>query len=334
MNYETISRDELIAEIERLRLAEEASSLFRRRIQKAVDSNSDCIWITDSEERIVFFNEALRRTLFLLYGTELVPGMRLADVVPPEKFPPEYMYWKEFYDRSACEQNFPHEFSFIEGDSIRHNVITRSPVEGGGLIFFARDITLLREAEDREYEATALTGKILEASTIGILTYNSAGRCVSANSAAGSILGAGADALLNENIYDSGSWKSCGISSAAKDVLAGSEGVRLTVKTESAHNRILWLECRLMPFVSRSSRNLLLIINDITESRQIEEDTNRIMHGLKQSNAELETFAYVASHDLQEPLRVIASYLQLIERRYADRLDDKGKDFILRTVNA
>ena len=67
---------------------------------------------------------------------------------------------------------------------------------------------------------------------------------------------------------------------------------------------------------------------DITKRKKAEETLKMKLEELRRSNEELEQFAYVSSHDLQEPLRMISSYLQLLQRRYEGNLDEKADKYI------
>jgi signal transduction histidine kinase len=67
---------------------------------------------------------------------------------------------------------------------------------------------------------------------------------------------------------------------------------------------------------------------EIVARKQAEQEVMRKAEQLARSNKELENFAYVASHDLQEPLRMVTSYLRLVERRYKNQLDEAGIEFI------
>jgi signal transduction histidine kinase len=76
------------------------------------------------------------------------------------------------------------------------------------------------------------------------------------------------------------------------------------------------------------SRLLERSIKYSIERKNAEKELKETVEELKRSNDELQQFAYITSHDLQEPLRTIASYTQLIERRYKDRLDDDADEFL------
>ncbi len=67
---------------------------------------------------------------------------------------------------------------------------------------------------------------------------------------------------------------------------------------------------------------------EIKERKKTERQLKHALIQLERSNRDLEQFAYVASHDLQEPLRMIVSYVQLLERRYREKFDENAKDFM------
>ena len=95
-----------------------------------------------------------------------------------------------------------------------------------------------------------------------------------------------------------------------------------------------WLEDMVDERTEELSRINRKLKKEIGKRSRVEKELIRLTASLKQSNAELEQFAYVASHDLKEPLMLITAFAERLQLRYTDELDERGRDYVGRIVKA
>lgn len=102
------------------------------------------------------------------------------------------------------------------------------------------------------------------------------------------------------------------------------------IRNRAKDGSFYWVDTTIVPLKNRDGKPIkyLAIRFDITAQKRTEERLKQTLNELEYTNKELEHFAYVASHDLREPLRMVTSYAQLIGRKYQGRLDENADVYI------
>lgn len=90
-----------------------------------------------------------------------------------------------------------------------------------------------------------------------------------------------------------------------------------------------YYKLRVAPYaVGKAGNRAFAIYTDVTDLRETKSELEETVAQLEQSNDRLQQFAYIASHDLQEPLRMVSSYMTLLEDEYEDNLDEEAMEYI------
>jgi PAS domain S-box-containing protein len=175
---------------------------------------------------------------------------------------------------------------------------------------------------------------LIDSSSLGIGTYDSFGRCILANEAFAKIMGLPREQLLSQNYNSTETWKTSGLLDLAREATSTGKETRGEIHTLNVFGKETWLDCRFTPFYTNAEPHLLLYIDDITESKQAEVNLKIYAEKLEQSNRDLQEFAYIASHDLQEPLRKVLAFSDRLANKYGNSLDETGYDYLKRMREA
>ncbi len=324
----TMSRAEIgggaVTVVTMRRRADAAHVQATERLAAIVESSADAIFTTDLNGVLTSWNRGAEQ-MYGLSETEVL-GRPVSILIPAERM----------HEMGAVIGNISagravdglETVRLAKGGRALDVSITISPMRDTrgtiiGASTVARDITERRRADDR-------MRALLESAPDAVIVVGEGGRIVVVNRQTEEMFGYAREDLLGNRVEMLIPERLREIEAYGAGYFSSPEtrqtGAALELCGQRADGAEFPVEMTFSPLDTDTGRLVYIAVRDISDRKAIDEE-------LRRSNHDLEQFAYVASHDLSEPLRVIAGFVDLLARRYRGELDEEADKFIDFTVS-
>jgi PAS domain S-box-containing protein len=224
----------------------------------------------------------------------------------------------------------PQKKGIIHLDIINTPLKSDGSSEVKGYLVQLADNTVHRLVEDALTNSETRYRRLFETAQDGILILDAKTEQITdVNPFLVEMLGYPKEDFLGKKLWEIGAFKDVEASRAAFSELQQKGYVRYEdLPLQTKEGRLIEVEFVSNTYLVYHNRVIQCNIRDITDRKRAEKTMKEYAVNLKRSNEDLERFAYVASHDLQEPIRNIISFSQLLSRKYKGKLDPDADEYI------